>query len=65
MPGAGVRSTNIEKLIKETGAAEYHTSARISIPNNVSYQNPEILDIGGFYLANEEELRRIMVVLEK
>jgi copper homeostasis protein len=64
MPGAGVRSSNIERLISETGATEFHTSARISIPNNVSFQNPEILDIGGFYVANEEELRRIVAVLQ-
>lgn len=27
MPGAGIRSNNIEQLISSTGAAEYHTSA--------------------------------------
>jgi len=60
MPGAGVRSGNIEKLIKETGAEEYHTSARITIPDNVLFQNPEILDVGHVVLANEEELRLIV-----
>jgi copper homeostasis protein len=29
MPGAGVRSSNIEKLISGTGATEFHTSARL------------------------------------
>lgn len=60
MPGAGVRSSNIEKLIRETGATEFHTSARKSIENNVQYQNPEILDIGNVYLADENELRAIL-----
>ncbi|MFT3827941.1 MAG: copper homeostasis protein CutC [Chitinophagaceae bacterium] len=62
MPGAGVRSSNIEKLILGTGAEEFHTSARIAMPDNVSFQNPEILDIGKFYLANEEELRNLLEI---
>jgi copper homeostasis protein len=60
MPGAGVRSTNVEKLFRETGATEFHTSARKAIANNVMYQNPEILDIGNVYLADEDELRKII-----
>ena len=60
MPGAGVRSSNIEKLMRESGAREYHTSARKVVENNVSHQNPEILDIGNVYLADESELRKIL-----
>jgi copper homeostasis protein len=60
MPGAGVRSSNIEKLVRETGATEFHTSARTTIPNTVAYQNPEILDIGNQYIANEDELQKIV-----
>lgn len=63
MPGAGIRSTNIEKLIKETGATEYHTSARITVPNPVTFQNPAVLDIGNCYIANEEELQNILTVM--
>lgn len=62
MPGAGVRSSNIEKLIRETGATEFHTSARKAMQNNVTHQNPEILDIGNVYLADEGELRSILTV---
>ena len=63
MPGAGIRSGNIEKLIKETGAKEYHTSARKIIPNNTTYQNSEILDIGNVYVADEEELKKILSIM--
>ena len=63
MPGAGIRSGNIEKLINETGATEFHTSARKVIANNTAYQNPEILDIGNVYLADEDELRNILSVM--
>jgi copper homeostasis protein len=62
MPGAGVRSSNIEQLIK-TGAKEFHTSARIPVPNTVTHQNPAILDIGVPVIANEEELRNIVGIL--
>ena len=46
MPGAGINSGNIEKMIKETGAREFHTSGRIKMndaadPSHyVTYQNP-------------------------
>jgi copper homeostasis protein len=62
MPGAGVRSSNIERLIS-TGAREFHTSARKVIPNNVTHQNPDILDIGNPVVADEEELKRIVALL--
>lgn len=71
MPGAGIRSSNIEQLIKESGATEYHTSARIAMgdapskDHHVTYQNPEVLDIGNTYLANEEELRLIVEKMKR
>ena len=60
MPGAGVRASNLSKLVLETGAYEYHTSARKVIPNAVSFQNKEILDIGNVVVADEEELKKII-----
>lgn len=65
MPGAGVRSSNIEQLIKETGAVEFHTSARMAAPDAVTYHNPAYKDLGNLYLANEEEIGRIMAILQK
>jgi copper homeostasis protein len=62
MPGAGVRSSNIEKLIRETGATEFHTSARKVIESAVSHQNPDILDTGNVTLADEDELRKILSI---
>jgi len=60
MPGAGVRANNVLELKDQTGATEFHTSARMVIPNRVSHQNPEILDIGDELISNEEELKRIV-----
>jgi copper homeostasis protein len=65
MPGAGIRASNIEKLIKETGATEYHTSARITVPDLVTYQNPAILDSGNVVIANEEELKQLLANAQK
>jgi copper homeostasis protein len=63
MPGAGVRASNIETLINGTGATEFHTSARMTAPDPVTFRNPAILDATDWYIANEEELRKIMEIL--
>jgi copper homeostasis protein len=65
MPGAGVRSSNIEKLISGTGATEFHTSARIAAPDPVTFRNPAIADATNWYIANEEELNKIIAILNK
>lgn len=65
MPGAGVRSSNIEALITGTGATEFHTSARIVAPDPVTFRNPAIADATNWYIANEEELNKIIGILNK
>jgi copper homeostasis protein len=65
MPGAGVRSSNIEKLINSTGATEFHTSARIAAPDPVTFRNPAIADAGDWYIANEDELNKILDIVNK
>jgi copper homeostasis protein len=65
MPGAGVRSSNIAALIKETGATEYHTSARITVPNSMRFYNKNILDAGNVYMADENELKKIIRLLNE
>lgn len=62
MPGAGIRSSNIGELIKVSGATEYHTSARVAVPDPVTHQNPAVLDSGNVYIASEEELLQILAV---
>ncbi|WP_416437686.1 copper homeostasis protein CutC [Phnomibacter sp. MR] len=63
MPGAGVKSDNVKALLQYTGAYECHTSARIALPNNVAYQNPQITDAGSMYVADEKELRKIIAAI--
>jgi copper homeostasis protein len=64
MPGAGVRSSNIAALV-QTGAYEFHTSARMIVPNPLTYQTAEITDYGNVYIANEAELKAILAVLNE
>lgn len=40
MPGSGVRDNNLEQLIKDTGALEYHTAARIAIDSAMEFTHP-------------------------
>ena len=63
MPGAGINSTNIKQLMTESGATEFHGSARKIIANPMSYANPNVTDAGNIYMANEEELTKIIAVL--
>jgi copper homeostasis protein len=60
MPGAGVRASNIAQLIRETGAREYHSSARKLVPNPLTFQTKEILDFGNVYIADEAELKAML-----
>ncbi len=63
MPGAGVKAGNIE-LLKTTGAFEFHTSARKAIPNIVTFSNPQVTDTGNMYVADAEELEKIVALLK-
>lgn len=63
MPGAGVRSHNLGKLIEDTGATEYHSSARQAVTNNVSFENNNILDMGNLYISDEVEIKKMVSIL--
>ena len=63
MPGAGVKSANIEKLMQQSGAKEFHSSARKAAANPVTYINKEVSDYGNVYIADEEELRAMLAYM--
>ncbi|MEP6465414.1 MAG: copper homeostasis protein CutC [Parafilimonas sp.] len=63
MPGAGVKSSNIAKLKKESGAKEFHSSARKIAPNPVTYINKEVNDYGQVYIADEAEVKAMIHAL--
>lgn len=63
MPGAGINSKNIRKLVEETHAREYHGSARKVAANPVTFLNKEVSDYGNVYITDEEEVRNIIAQL--
>jgi copper homeostasis protein len=46
MVGSGVRSHNIAELVKETGATEFHTTAKAYEESSMQYRNPNV-SMGG------------------
>ena len=60
MPGAGIKSSNIAKLKRESGAIEFHSSARKIAPNPVTFINKEVSDYGNVYIADEEEVKTMV-----
>jgi copper homeostasis protein len=64
MPGAGIKSTNIKNLVKESNAREYHGSARKIAANPVTFLNKEVSDYGNLYITDEQEVRDIIVQLK-
>lgn len=64
MPGAGIRASNIKKLMEESGAKEYHGSVRKATVNPMSFSNPLVTDFGNVYLPDEEELRGILAAMQ-
>jgi copper homeostasis protein len=60
MPGSGVRSNNIASLVQQTGATEFHTSARTSIASCMSYLNPAMNEELKSVIVDEEEVRKTL-----
>ena len=63
MPGAGITSINIKKLMQQCGAIEYHGSAKKIITNPMKFANPLVTDFGNVYLSDEEEIRKIIACM--
>jgi copper homeostasis protein len=63
MPGAGIRSGNLAALRRACKAGEYHASARTVAPNPVTYVNTAVSDYGSVFVADEEEVRRMVGIL--
>ncbi len=54
MPGSGVRENNIEMIQRETGATEFHTSARSVVYSKMEYRN-ENVPMGSCIVSSEFE----------
>jgi copper homeostasis protein len=54
MPGAGVRENNIAQIEAETGAKEFHTSARSIVYSQMEYRNEKV-PMGSSIVTSEFE----------
>jgi copper homeostasis protein len=63
MPGAGVKSSNLAALRQVCGAREYHASARVIASNPMTYINTAVSDYGNVYVADEDEVNRMVRIL--
>jgi copper homeostasis protein len=59
MPGSGVRAANIVALAKQTGAAEFHTSARILKVSTMDYVNAQMKEPQDLVTPSDDEIRKI------
>lgn len=73
MPGSGVNAQNIVRIAKDTGAKEFHLSARETVESGMIYRNPG-LKMGGDMIAideytqqmtNADKVRQTIKELEK
>lgn len=55
MPGSGVNEDNIAHIAAETGAKEFHMSARIALQSEMKYRNPAVSMGGKNITINEYE----------
>lgn len=64
MPGSGVRADNVIELAKNTGAVEFHTSARMPVESKMSYTNEAMKENMQSVTVDEEEVKKISAILK-
>ncbi len=72
MPGCGVNASNIKNIAEQTGAREFHLSARKTIESGMIYRNSRVSMGGTVHVAeygqdvsSEEKIRQVIQVLEE
>jgi copper homeostasis protein len=64
MPGSGVKSDNIETLVKNTNATEFHTSARTFIDSKMEFINESMDEQLTSVSAMSDEIKKIIEKLK-
>ncbi len=64
MPGSGVNSDNIEILVKNTNATEFHTSARTFINSKMEFINESMDEQLTSVSAMSDEIKKIIEIFE-
>ncbi len=65
MPGSGVHSDNIIALAEQTGAKEFHTSARILSDSKMSFINPAMNENLEVVVTDADEVKKIVELLNQ
>lgn len=65
MPGSGIRSDNISQIANQTGATEFHTSAKNFIQSKMEYNNNAMKENLQFVTADVEEIKNMLVLMQK
>lgn len=70
MPGAGINQRNIQSLINQTGATQFHASAKVFVPSKMEYRNNHtkmgsIEDEYQYELTDENIVKELVRIIEK
>ena len=65
MPGSGVNSDNIETLVKNTNATEFHTSARTFVNSKMEFINQSMDEQLTSVSTMSDEIKKIIEIFEK
>ncbi len=65
MPGAGINESNIKNLIHQTGAIQFHASAKEFVPSKMEFRNTEtkmgsIEDEYRYELTSENKVKALI-----
>jgi copper homeostasis protein len=65
MPGSSVRSSNIKQLARQTGAMEFHTSARSLLNSSMQYINEGMKEELKAFIADKDEIHHTLNLLKQ
>ncbi|WP_447641237.1 MULTISPECIES: copper homeostasis protein CutC [Chitinophagaceae] len=65
LPGSGVRSQGLRELMLETGAGEFHSSARTELLSNMDFTVPSMQETLASTFVNVEEVKQMKEILSK
>lgn len=65
MPGSAVRSSNIIEIAQQTGAVEFHSSAKKMVKSNMKFQNPGLKEELLTIAADAEEIIKMKALLHE
>lgn len=63
MPGSGVNSSNIKKIVEATGVKEIHSSASTNAPGGMQYHNPLMNESLIHVIVNGDEVKKMTSIL--